>query len=98
MQAIASVASQVLGNAVSGVWSKSGTTADRIARIEESAKYRVSEKTRAGCSAGFAVPALVFSATPCSYAASVFRSLSRYSTLRWSAVHEPRQRFATFLR
>ena len=41
--AIASEVSQVLGNAVSGVWSESGTTADRIARIEESAKHRVSD-------------------------------------------------------
>ncbi|MYM12685.1 hypothetical protein [Muribaculum intestinale] len=35
--AVASEALQVLGNAVSGVWIESGTTADRIARIEESA-------------------------------------------------------------
>ena len=41
--AVASEASQVLGNAVSGVWSESGTTADRIARIEESAKHGVSD-------------------------------------------------------
>ena len=31
------------GNAFSGVWSESGTTADRIVRIEESAKHRVSD-------------------------------------------------------
>lgn len=41
--AIASEASQVLGNAVSGVWIESGTTADRIIRIEESAKHRVAD-------------------------------------------------------
>lgn len=41
--AIASEASQVLGNAVNGVWSKSGTTADRIARVVESAKHQVSD-------------------------------------------------------
>lgn len=41
--AIASEASLVLGNDVSGVWNESGTTADRIARIEESAEHRVSD-------------------------------------------------------
>jgi len=41
-----SVASEALpgwGNAVSGIWIESGTTADRITRIEESAKHRVSD-------------------------------------------------------
>lgn len=44
--AIASEASQVLGNAVCGVCSESCTTTDRIARVEEPAKHRVSDSLR----------------------------------------------------